>query len=134
MEALDFNNDYYNCTCPTCGIKFHLKPSAVRRFKTHYCSKNCQNEARKIYMKGEGNHQFGLKGEKNPTWNGGTRISNYGYRLVQQIGHPFATGRSEYVFEHRLIAEKYLLNEENSVEINGQKYLSPDYVVQQEWV
>lgn len=28
-----------------------------------------------------------------------------------------------------MVAEKYLLTEENSIEINGQKYLSPDYDV-----
>ena len=34
-------------------------------------------------------------------------MSNYGYWLVQCMGHPFAWKRSEYVFEHRLVAEKY---------------------------
>lgn len=33
------------------------------------------------------------------------------------------------VFEHRLIAEKYLLNDENSIEINGKKYLKPEFIV-----
>lgn len=33
------------------------------------------------------------------------------------------------MFEHRLVAEKFLLNDENSVEIDGKKYLSKDYVV-----
>ena len=56
-------------------------------------------------------------------------MSNYGYWLVQCMGHPFAWKRSEYVFEHRLVAEKYLLNEENSVVIDGKRYLSPDYDV-----
>ena len=31
--------------------------------------------------------------------------------------------------EHRLVAEKYLLNETNSVEINGERYLKPEYDV-----
>ena len=123
------DESFYNCTCPICGKRFHLKPYRIKRCKINYCSKKCQNEARKIYMKGEGNHQYGLKGSKNPTWAGGTKISNYGYREVQQIGHPFARGRSEYVFEHRLVAERYLLTAENSVEINGKRYLSPEYVV-----
>jgi hypothetical protein len=80
-------------------------------------------------MRGAGNHQYGLRGNKNSSWKGGKKITQYGYRLIQVIGHPFSQGRSEYVFEHRLVAEKYLLNEENSVVINGKKYLSPDYVV-----
>ncbi len=118
-----------NCECPVCGQRFHLKPSAVKRFKTHYCSKECQNEARKQYMKGAGNHQYGLRGEDNPTWAGGSKVSSHGYRMIQVIGHPFGVGRSSYVLEHRLVAEKYLLTNENSVVINGKRYLSPDYVV-----
>lgn len=118
-----------NAVCPICGKAFHLKPSALARYKTHYCSRDCQTVARKEYMKGKGNHQYGLRGDKNPTWSGGTKITRYGYRLVQQIGHPFAVGRSQYVLEHRLVAEKYLLNSENSVEIDGKLYLSPEYIV-----
>lgn len=33
------------------------------------------------------------------------------------------------VFEHRLVAEKYLLNDLNSVDVNGKRYLSKDYSV-----
>ena len=128
MEALEHDESFYNCECPICGKKFHVKPYHLHRFKTNYCSKECQNEARKIYMRNEGNHQYGLKGRANATWKGGTKETCYGYLLVQQLGHPFSVGRSEYVFEHRLVAEKYLLTPENSVEINGKRYLSPDYV------
>jgi hypothetical protein len=123
------SNEYLNMTCPVCGNRFHLKPYAVKRFKNHYCSKKCHYEAKKEYMKGEKNHQFGLVGSKNDSWRGGTRITRYGYRLVQCIGHPFATKTCDYMFEHRLVAEKYLLTDENSVEIDGKLYLSPDYVV-----
>lgn len=42
--------------------------------------------------------------------------------------HPFAT-KSGYIREHRLIAEYYLLTEENSVLINNKKYLSPKFEV-----
>lgn len=81
-------------------------------------------------MSGDGNHQYGIRGNKNATWRGGRRLSNYGYWLVQSIGHPFAhSGGGYYVFEHRLVAEKYLLTDENSVEIVGKRYLSPDYAV-----
>lgn len=118
-----------NMTCPVCGKKFHLKPYAVKRSKTHYCSKSCQNEARKEYMKGQGNHQYGLRGELNDSWKGGRNLTQYGYIEVQCIGHPFAVGKEEYVLEHRLVAEKYFLTDENSIEINGQKYLKPEYVV-----
>lgn len=129
LESKAGDTAYYNCVCETCGKKFHVKPYHLRRFKTHYCSKQCQNEARKVYMSGPGNHQYGLVGEKNATWSGGTKINRFGYRQIQAIGHPFAVGRSQYVLEHRLVAEKHLLTEENSVLIDGKKYLSPEYVV-----
>ena len=34
-----------------------------------------------------------------------------------------------FVFEHRLVAEEYLLNEQNKINIDGKDYLSPDYHV-----
>lgn len=39
------------------------------------------------------------------------------------------SGKDGYIREHRLIAEQYLLTEENSIEINGEYYLSPNYDV-----
>lgn len=121
--------DKLNMQCPVCGKRFHLKPSHASLGKNHYCSLACHYKAKREYMKGEKNHQYGLRGEKNASWTGGIKKSNYGYRLIQCIGHPFAWDKSGYVFEHRLIAEKYLLTDENSVEINGKRYLSPEYVV-----
>lgn len=126
---MSHSDDFYNVTCPVCGVKFHLKPYALKRFKTHYCSKDCQNEARKEYMKGSGNHQYGLRGELNDSWKGGRKLTQYGYIIVQCIGHPFSVGKGDYVLEHRLVAEEHLLNKENSVTINGKKYLNPKYIV-----
>lgn len=118
-----------NVTCPVCGKRFHLKPYRIKRSINNYCSRECHRIAKMDYMKGEKNHQYGLKGKMNATWYGGRKLSKYGYWQIQSIGHPFAVGRSEYVLEHRLIAEKYLLNDTNSVTIDGKRYLSPDYVV-----
>ena len=83
------------------------------------------NEWKKIAYRGSGNHQYGLKGDKNSSWKSDDRISVYGYRLVRCLDHPFRNCDG-FVFEHRLVAEKYLLNEENSVIIDGKRYLSPD--------
>ena len=80
-------------------------------------------------MKGEGNHQYGLCGEKNASWRGGKALSNYGYIEVYCPDHPFGDRKSPRVFEHRLVAEKYLLTEENSIEIDGKRYLKPEYEV-----
>lgn len=121
--------EWNNAECRVCGKKFHLKPSAMKRFKTHYCSKECQNEARKEYMKGSGNHQFGIKGEKNASWNGDNRkLTGHGYVMIRVPEHPFAD-KWGWVFEHRAVAEKHLLNDENSVEIGGERYLRSDYCV-----
>ena len=121
--------NWYNMLCPVCGEKFHLKKSAIPKAYTHYCSRACLNIAKKERFLGERNHQYGLKGDKNASWKGGRKKSHYGYWLVQCIGHPFAWQGQDYVFEHRLVAEKYLLNEDNSVVIDGKRYLSPEYIV-----
>jgi hypothetical protein len=80
-----------------------------------------------IYL-GENNPNFGNRGSKNPMWKSDEKISTYGYKLIRQPNHPFCNC-DEFVFEHRLVAEKYLLNDENTVEIDGIKYLSPFYEV-----
>lgn len=117
-----------NCVCEVCGKQYHIKQSHIDKYGSKYCSKKCQDKARKSYMKGEGNHQFGLKGNKNASWKSDEKISSYGYKLIRCLNHPFAN-IDGFVFEHRLVAERYLLNEENSVIVGNQKYLSADYVV-----
>lgn len=79
-------------------------------------------------MRGENNHQYGLKGYKNASWKSDTKISSYGYRLVRCLDHPMRN-IDDFVFEHRLVAEAYLLTPETSIIIDGKSYLSPDYVV-----
>ena len=119
---------YFNCQCPICKKLFHLKPSRKDKYKTHYCCRACFAEAKKEIMKGEKNHQFGLKGSKNASWKSDRKITVYGYIKVRSSDHPFRDC-DDFVFEHRLVAEKYLLNLENSIEINGKKYLKKEYVV-----
>lgn len=55
------------------------------------------------------------------------RIIN-GYRYIKCSNHPFANSQG-FVCEHRLIAEKYLLNDDNSVVIDGKSYLSKKCVI-----
>lgn len=45
--------------------------------------------------------------------------------MIRCENHPFAV--NNFVKEHRLIAEKYLLNDNNSIIIDGKKYLSPNF-------
>ncbi len=115
-----------NCVCPICGKKFHIKPSQMT--KSNCCSRECRAKLASELMKGERNHQYGLKGKDNPSWKADEKIGNYGYKLVRVLDHPFRNS-SDFVFEHRLVAEKFLLNEYNSVEINGKRYLKPELEV-----
>lgn len=120
--------EWYNMECPICGKKFHLKPSAAKRFKTHCCSMECCKKMKSKKMSGVGNHQYGLRGRKNASWKSDTRISSCGYILIRSEEHPFRS-KDGFVFEHRIIAEKSLLNESNSVYVDGKMYLNPELEV-----
>lgn len=85
-------------------------------------------EYRQSAYLGENNPNYGNVGSKNPLWQSDEKISPYGYKLIRVIDHPFKNCDG-FMFEHRLIAEKYLLNDYNSIEINGNKYLSPEFQV-----
>lgn len=122
------DENYLNCSCAICGKKFHLKKSGAENGSKHCCSKECAQELRRQRMAGENNHQYGLKGDKNSSWKSDIKISNYGYRMIRVPDHPFRNV-DDFVFEHRLIAEQNLLTPYNSVEIDGKRYLSPDYAV-----
>lgn len=117
-----------NCKCEVCGKLFHRKPYHINKTKHLCCSKECANILKQTTYKGENNHQYGLKGELNSSYKGHNRKLKNGYYWVRVPNHPFCTD-NYWVREHRIIAEKYLLNEENSIIINGQKYLSPEYDV-----
>lgn len=121
-------NSVLNCKCENCGKLFHLKPYRKNKIKHLACSNECSLELRRIYSSGENNHQYGLKGQLNSSWKSDVRISVYGYKLIRSPNHPFKNGDG-FVFEHRLIAEQYLLTDTNSIEINNKKYLSPEYIV-----
>lgn len=119
---------YFNCTCPVCGKQFHLKPCKLNHDKSHCCSRKCSAVARREWMSGEGNHQYGLRGDKNASWKSDEKVTRYGYIAKRCLEHPFR-GKDDFVLEHRLVAEEYLLTDENSVVVNGKRYLSPEYEV-----
>ena len=125
---MKLKEEWINMACPICAKKFHLKPSAVKKSKNNYCSRKCQNKAKKEYMKGEGNHQYGLKGNKNASWKSDIRETGNGYIAIRNLSHPFKD-KDGFVLEHRLVAEKFLLTESNSVWVNGERYLNPEYEV-----
>ena len=122
------NNSIKNCNCSFCGNPLHIKPSRLTKSKTHFCNKQCFAEYKKINFRGKNNHQYGLKGDLNKSFKSNEKITNYGYKKIRCLEHPFKDVDG-FVFEHRLVAEKYLLNNENSIEINGKKYLKENYEV-----
>ena len=125
---IQHDESWYNMTCPVCGKKFHLKLCLIKRAKRHFCSKECYYKQISIDMKDCGNKLRDRKGKKNPNWKSDTKISRYGYIMDRAHDHPFKNVDG-FVFRHRLIAEKYLLTPENSVEIEGKKYLKKEYDV-----
>lgn len=122
-------NKSLNCVCPICKKRFHVDPYDLKKMVHEpCCSYKCMGIYRKTKYKGKNNPNYGNRGELNPLWKSDEKISSYGYILIRKINHPFANSDG-YVFEHRLIAEQYLLTDDNSVEINGQKYLKPELIV-----
>lgn len=119
-----------NCTCPVCGKKFHAKPYAIAKSKTKLCcSRKCMGEYREIIYKGENNPNYNNTGNKNPLFTG-YRTKHCGYYWLYIPDHPFACeSYNKRIREHRVVAEKYLLTDDNSIEINGKLYLSPNYDV-----
>lgn len=117
-----------NCVCPVCNTPFHCKPSHINRYNNVFCSMDCKKIFDSKRMSGEGNHQYGLKGSLNASWKSDERISTYGYKLIRSPAHPFKNGDG-FIFEHRLIVEANMLIPENTIVINGSKYLSPDWDV-----
>lgn len=117
-------DNYFELACPICGKTFYRTKSRLKESKIHYCSHECAS----IGARGSGNSQWGLKKEKSPAWKGGRRETSNGYIAIRTLTHPFRS-KDCSVFEHRLVEEKYFLTDENSVYVNGKRYLSPNYVV-----
>lgn len=120
-----------NCICRICGKEFYLKPSHIRGEK-HCCSRDCCNIYRKSLMSGAGNHQYGLKGEKNASFLG-LITTKKNVRLVDKWiyipKHPYANryGRIKlhtYIVEqnHNLYSDKYF-DLVNGIVVLNKKYM-----------
>lgn len=119
-----------NCTCPVCAATFRLKPSALAKSKhPPCCSTACLGELRKTLYAGDNNPNYLNRGESNPLHRG-YRREHAGYYYVYVPEHPFCEPTmSGRIREHRLVAEQHHLTEENSVTIDGVRYLSPEFDV-----
>lgn len=97
-----------NCTCEVCGKKFHVKPYQLKRYKHHCCSKECANKLKSELYKGEGNHQYGLKGPLNASFKGVEILDKNNEVLDIKVyvpDHPYADKYGR-VSKHRLIVEQ----------------------------
>lgn len=124
-----------NCECVVCHRPMYMKPYRLNRAKNGItCSKECANKLKAQYMKGKGNHQYGLTGDKNSSFAGKEIISEFGYILVYCPGHPFphdSSNKTTRVFKHRLVIEANAdkFDPKFFVIINNKKYLKPEYIV-----
>lgn len=101
-----------NTKCSVCGKEFYIKPSQLTRYNRTlgvFCSCKCMNEAKKLAYRGDGNHQFGLKGHLNASFiSGDITLKNHGNIdiWVYYPSHPYANS-SGRVKKHRLVVEEY---------------------------
>lgn len=97
-----------NCACEICGKEFHIKPSQLKKSKHHCCSIECLNKLKSILYSGDGNHQYGLKGELNASFKGFeilTKNNNLVEIRVYDPTHPYCDKHGR-VLKHRLIVEE----------------------------
>jgi hypothetical protein len=115
--------------CPVCGKLHPVTPSdQAKMVHESCCSMECMAIYRQTIYLGANNPNYNNRGSKNPIWKSDEKISTYGYKMIRLPDHPFANCDG-FVFEHRYIAEQYLLTPETTVIIDGKKYLSPDFIV-----
>ena len=129
-EYRKLNNPNY-IRCVYCGKLTPKKPYQQKKSKTNMlcCSRKCLGELRKIIYQGESNPNYGNAGVNSPLHKNDTRISVHGYRLIAlSEPHPFAIN-GFWIKEHRYLAEKYLMTDDQAVIIDGKKYLNPIYDV-----
>ena len=119
-----------NVICEICGKAYHMKPSHLKRFKHHTCSRECCNKLKSILYKGKGNHQYGLKGDKNASFKGeilASKNNNTIDVMVYLPNHPYANKYGRVKLHRLLVEENYLkFNIKYFEKVNGQIVLRKD--------
>lgn len=98
-----------NYNCVVCGKPHYQRPSAIAKTKHGLtCSKECGRINRSAAMRGEKNHQYGLKGSLNASWsNKDRKLNSDGYWLTYQPDHPRAS-QDGWFLEHVIILEEHI--------------------------
>lgn len=128
-ETFKEQNATPNCKCVICNTEMYLKPSRIKRIKNGItCSKECSSKLKTIYMTGENNHQFGMKGKLNASFIGEKRINQYGYVMIYLPNHPKSDESGRYR-EHRYVIEQSVnYNDDYFDIINNQKVLKDCFI------
>ncbi len=125
-----------NVCCTNCGSEFHLKKSQRERYERHmgtFCSRKCMYEYKKKWFRGENNHQYGLKGDKNDSFKG-EEIEKANHRLMEirvySPGHPMADCAGRVLKHHLVVEENHLMFDPKYFEeANGRHILKRGFVL-----
>lgn len=122
LIAKKYEDDRSKLKCKACGGAFSVP--TCHEARRSYCSMECADAHR--------NDNMGRGSEAN-SWKGGRVKHSGGYIYIQSMGHPYATSRTLYVFEHRLVTEDRMRVESPGhkflIEIGGVKYLRQEIQV-----
>lgn len=101
-----------NVVCSFCGNPFHMKNSQINRYSRNlgiFCSRECASKAKEIYYRGNGNHQYGLTGNKNASFKN-TELIHKNHKIddiyVYFPNHPYCS-KSGRIKLHRLLVEEH---------------------------
>jgi hypothetical protein len=78
--------------CKQCKKRFKVIPSVVKKGSGKFCSNSCASKSK--------------TGKNHNNWKGGRRLDGQGYIYIHSPYHPY--NNTGYVYEHRLVMEKYL--------------------------
>ena len=124
-----------NCECSFCGLKMYLKPARIKRLKWNSitCSKECLSKIRALKVSGSGNHQFGLKGDRNSSFkNGDLKKKNHNLKdiYVYQPESPNGNGSGRVLKHRKVVEDNYEKFDIDNFFIHNEKhYLKKQYIV-----
>lgn len=96
-----------NHICITCNKEFTIYPSDRKRRTGIFCSRRCVRHSERTKQKISNSTKGLFCGENNPSYKGGRNNHSAGYCYILMHSHPFCNCRG-YIFEHRLIVEKFI--------------------------
>lgn len=124
-----------NTICTQCGKEFRMKQSQKDRHKRtfgYFCSRECLDNYRKIAFKGDGNHQYGLRGHLNPSFkNKILSCRNFNNTDLYIYVENYPRNKKGRVLLHRHIVEQnyFLFDDKYFENIDGYILLKKGIVV-----